>query len=375
MAPEPTRILVVDDHDVVHWGFRLLLERQSWVESCAAATNGKDALVEAARTKPHVALVDLFLAGESGAEVAEELRRVHPDLRVLLISGAGRISPAVARAAGASGFVSKDWGAADVVRAVRMVALGQEVFIQTSEQGEAQLTAREREVVSHISRGETNAEIAEVLYLSPHTVKEYTSAIYRKLGVRNRARPSRPRSGTASSLRAVNHPPTLRAYPAERGVRAPKALTYGLGRTSIGRCASSPTQRCSSLGQGSHEEGMRDTVAECRPDLLDLAIELVGADPFEHVADGTRFAQPAIYCASLAGWEQLGRPHPAAAAGHSLGELAALAAAGALDHADGLRLAARRGELMQEAAERGGGGMLAVLGSPELAVEVARTTA
>ena len=119
---------------------------------------------------------------------------------------------------------------------------------------------------------------------------------------------------------------------------------------------------------------MRDTVAECRPDLLDLAIELVGADPFEYVADGTRFAQPAIYCASLAGWEQLGRPHPAAAAGHSLGELAALAAAGALDHADGLRLAARRGELMQKAAERGGGGMLAVLGSPELAVEVARTT-
>ncbi len=90
MAPDATRILVVDDHDVVHWGFRLLLERQSWVESCAAATNGKDALVEAARTKPHVALVDLFLAGESGAEIAEELRRVHPDLRVLLISGAGQ---------------------------------------------------------------------------------------------------------------------------------------------------------------------------------------------------------------------------------------------------------------------------------------------
>jgi DNA-binding NarL/FixJ family response regulator len=187
MAPEGTRILVVDDHDVVHWGFRLLLERQSWVKSCAAATNGEDALVEAARTQPHVALVDLFLAGESGAEVAEELRRVHPDLKVLLISGSGRISPAVARAAGASGFVSKDWGAADVVRAVRMVALGQEVFIQTTEEREVNLTTREREVVSHISRGETNAEIAKVLFLSPHTVKEHTSAIYRKLGVRNRA--------------------------------------------------------------------------------------------------------------------------------------------------------------------------------------------
>jgi malonyl CoA-acyl carrier protein transacylase len=117
---------------------------------------------------------------------------------------------------------------------------------------------------------------------------------------------------------------------------------------------------------------MREIVAEQRPDLLELAIDLVGADPFEHVAEGTRFAQPAIYCASLAGWEHLGRPRPTAAAGHSLGELAALAAAGALDHADGLRLAARRGELMQEAAEQGGGGMLAVLGSPDLAIEVAR---
>jgi malonyl CoA-acyl carrier protein transacylase len=119
---------------------------------------------------------------------------------------------------------------------------------------------------------------------------------------------------------------------------------------------------------------MRETVAEQRPDLLDLAIDLVGADPFEHVADGTRFAQPAIYCASLAGWEQLGRPQAAAAAGHSLGEIAALAAAGVLDHSDGLRLAARRGELMQEAAEQGGGGMLAVFGSPDLAIEVARAT-
>jgi [acyl-carrier-protein] S-malonyltransferase len=127
-------------------------------------------------------------------------------------------------------------------------------------------------------------------------------------------------------------------------------------------------------GQGSHEEGMRETVADFRPDLLELAIELVGDDPFDHVADGTRFAQPAIYCASLAGWERLGRPEPAAAAGHSLGELAALAAAGAIDHADALRLAARRGELMQEAAEQGGGGMLAVLGSPELATEIASTT-
>ena len=187
MAVDGLRVLVVDDHDVVHWGFRLLLERQSWVESCAAATSGEEAGRQAARIRPHVALVDLFLAGESGAEVAEELRRTRPEMKVLLISGAGRISPAVARAAGASGFVSKDWGAADVVRAVRMVALGQEVFAPVTEGGEVALSAREREVVTHISSGSTNAEIARALFLSPHTVKEHTSAIYRKLGVRNRA--------------------------------------------------------------------------------------------------------------------------------------------------------------------------------------------
>jgi DNA-binding NarL/FixJ family response regulator len=184
---EGLRVLVVDDHDVVHWGFRLLLERQTWVESCAAATDGEEALKRAGRLHPHVALVDLFLAGESGAEVAEELRRAHPEMKVLLISGAGRISPAVARAAGASGFVSKDWGAADVVRAVRMVALGQEVFAPAPDGEEVSLSPREREVVTHISQGSTNAEIARALYLSPHTVKEHTSAIYRKLGVRNRA--------------------------------------------------------------------------------------------------------------------------------------------------------------------------------------------
>jgi len=184
---ERLRVLVVDDHDVVHWGFRLLFERQSWVESCAAAIDGTDAVSKAARLRPHVALVDLFLNGESGAEVAEELLAAHPGLRVLFISGAGRISPAVARAAGASGFVSKDWDAADVVRAVRMVGLGQEVFAPTADPNPATLSAREREVVAEIGQGNTNAEIGAALHLSPHTVKEHTSAIYRKLGVRNRA--------------------------------------------------------------------------------------------------------------------------------------------------------------------------------------------
>ena len=66
---EPIRVLVVDDHDVVHWGFRLLLERQPWVERCAAATSGEEALVRAAKLRPHVALVDLYLPDGSGIDL------------------------------------------------------------------------------------------------------------------------------------------------------------------------------------------------------------------------------------------------------------------------------------------------------------------
>jgi two-component system response regulator DesR len=181
------RVLVVDDHDVVQWGFRVLLERQPWVELCLAATSGDEALALAKRAKPHVALIDLFLGGESGAEICEGLRAASPETKVLLVSGAGTISPEVARAAGASGFVSKDWGAPDVVKAVRMVGLGMDVFTPAEDPGQVELSAREREVVGLIGSGATNREIAEQLYLSPHTVKEYTSSVYRKLGVRNRA--------------------------------------------------------------------------------------------------------------------------------------------------------------------------------------------
>jgi DNA-binding NarL/FixJ family response regulator len=182
----PLRVLIVDDHDVVHWGFRLLLERQPWVERCVAATTARQALEEAGRLRPHVALIDLLLKDESGAELCEELHARLPETRILLLSGAGSISPAVARAAGASGFVSKQLGAADIVKAVRMVAVGMEVFGH-SEEKRAGLSGREREVMGLIAAGATNREIAERLFLSPHTIKEHTSAIYRKLGVRNRA--------------------------------------------------------------------------------------------------------------------------------------------------------------------------------------------
>jgi DNA-binding NarL/FixJ family response regulator len=185
-SPERLRVLVVDDHDVVHWGFRLMLTQQPWVERCVSAHSGEEAMAMAERYRPHVALVDLFIGEESGAEICEQIRAAEPNTRVLLFSGAGEISPHAARAAGASGFAYKDWPAARISAAVRAVGMGKAVFGRQDRQGALGLTDRERAVLELMASGATNPEIAEQLHLSKHTIKEHTSSVYRKLGVRNR---------------------------------------------------------------------------------------------------------------------------------------------------------------------------------------------
>ncbi len=191
MAERPLRVLIVDDHAVVQWGFKILLGQQRWVERCVVASDPDEGLEAAQRMKPDVALVDLFLGERSGAELCEAIRGVSPETRVLLISGVGWISPQAAKTAGASGFVSKDWSADEVAMAVRMVGRGMTVFGRQEEGPATPLSPREREVLALISSGATNREIAERLYLSPHTVKEHASSLYRKLGVKNRAEAAR----------------------------------------------------------------------------------------------------------------------------------------------------------------------------------------
>ena len=127
-------------------------------------------------------------------------------------------------------------------------------------------------------------------------------------------------------------------------------------------------------GQGSQTPDMRDLVARVRPDLLEQVTEVVGEDPFPRAEEGTNFAQPAIFCASLAGWAAMGSPSAELMAGHSLGELGALVAAGALAEREGLELVALRGRLMHESGLRAGdGSMIAVLGAgaSERAPEIA----
>src|SRR5436190_13157926 len=115
-------------------------------------------------------------------------------------------------------------------------------------------------------------------------------------------------------------------------------------------------------GQGSLTSDAPDRARAVCPELVEQASELVGDDPFKLAHERTDFAQPAIFVASIAGWRERDVPNVVAMAGHSLGELSALAAAGAIDTEDALRLVVLRGRLMQEAAQGNGGGMLALLG-------------
>lgn len=125
-------------------------------------------------------------------------------------------------------------------------------------------------------------------------------------------------------------------------------------------------------GQGSQTQEMRAAVERARPDLLERAAEVVGDDPFARIDDGTRFQQPAIFCASLVGWESLAtHESPAMLAGHSLGEVTALVAAGALAEEDGLRLVAARGRFMEDAARVQPGGMLVVRAGRDAVTDVA----
>ena len=186
----PIRIMIVDDHDVVHWGFRLMLSDLPWVERSFSARNRAEAIELGRRFTPEVALVDLFVGEESGPEICERLLGTVPGIRVLLISGAGRISSSAVRGCGAVGFVPKSWPAADIARAVRMVALGMSIIESDAEPAGAGipvLTEREQEVLKLVAAGATNREIAASLHLSPHTVKDYASTLYRKLDARNRA--------------------------------------------------------------------------------------------------------------------------------------------------------------------------------------------
>jgi [acyl-carrier-protein] S-malonyltransferase len=139
--------------------------------------------------------------------------------------------------------------------------------------------------------------------------------------------------------------------------------------------AMQPTTAVLFPGQGSHSDGMDEPYRD-HP-LLERGIELLGLDPFERLGEGTRTQQPALFLCSMAQWasREDRDDDPLAAAGHSLGEYAALTAAGAIDFEDAVRLVDARAQAMAHAAAREDGGMAALLGGDrddvlELAAEL-----
>lgn len=136
-------------------------------------------------------------------------------------------------------------------------------------------------------------------------------------------------------------------------------------------CASTTRSALLFPGQGSQDRAMRGLAGEHCPELIAQAAAELGDDPFERMDEGTAYLQPAIYCGALAHWRAAGEPLADFAVGHSLGELAALTAAGYLSPSEGMRLVLVRATAMQRAAEAGEpGGLLAVMGPRGRALEL-----
>lgn len=187
-ACRPQRILIIDELEVVQAGLRAVLTNEPWVAACLVAGTANVAWDVARRNHPQVVLVSMSVGGQSGLDVCRHFREHMPHVKVMLMSGEGRVSATLASAHGAVGFLPKQLPAAGIVAAVRRVAEGARVFPAEPERAAVvQLSKREMDVLQHLALGLSNPEVAASLNLSRHTVKQHTSVVYRKLGVRNRA--------------------------------------------------------------------------------------------------------------------------------------------------------------------------------------------
>jgi len=181
------RVLVVDEYELVQAGLRAVLVNEPWVASCLVASSAEMAWQVARRHHPQLVLVSTSLGGRSGLELCRAFKERMPYVRVVLMSGEGRVSAALASLHGAVAFLPKQMPAVLIVAAVKRVAEGARVFPKDSAPKAVPLSKRELDVLQHLTSGLSNPEVAASLNLSRHTVKQHTSAVYRKLGVRNRA--------------------------------------------------------------------------------------------------------------------------------------------------------------------------------------------
>jgi DNA-binding NarL/FixJ family response regulator len=195
---------LVDDHEVVRVGLRALLSRHPDFEVVDEASSGQEAVRKALLHRPDIVVMDVRLNGMSGIEACRELTQAAPDVKVIMLTSYGDDDTLFeAIAAGAAGYVLKQIGSSDLIKAIETVGRGEStldptttsrVFARMREQARkreesafSDLTEQELRVLAHLSEGKTNREIADILSLGEGTVRNYVSSVFSKLHVNNRA--------------------------------------------------------------------------------------------------------------------------------------------------------------------------------------------
>jgi two-component system response regulator DevR len=198
------RILLVDDHEVVRLGLKSLLDHHPQFDVVGEASTAREAIEMVGTTHPDVVVMDIRLPGTSGIEACEEITSRYPETKVIMLTSYAEDEMLFsAIRAGASGYVLKQIGGEDLVRALEAVGRGEAMLDPTVTQrvfqevrravkeeeasAFAHLSQQEKHVLLLVSEGKTNREIAKALFLGEGTVRNYVSSILSKLGVSNRA--------------------------------------------------------------------------------------------------------------------------------------------------------------------------------------------
>lgn len=198
------RIILVDDHEIVRLGLRTLLARYPQFEIVAEAGDAQEAIEAVTRYEPDVVVMDIRLPGMNGVEATQEITNAHPEVKVIMLTSyADEDVLFDAIAAGASGYVLKQIGSDDLVRALERVGRGESLLDPAVTQKVFQrvrasarraedaafgaLTDQELQILSLITEGLTNKEIAGRVFLSEKTVRNYVSSILAKLDLSSRA--------------------------------------------------------------------------------------------------------------------------------------------------------------------------------------------
>jgi DNA-binding NarL/FixJ family response regulator len=190
------RVLLVDDHKLVRAGLQSLLESTDDLTVVGAASSGEHAVELVDRLTPDVVLMDLSMPGMGGIEATRRITARYPEVQVLVLtsfSDAERVRGALD--AGAVGYLLKDSDPEDLLGGLRAVVAGESpldsraarAMLSTARPGaEAELTHREREVLTLVSRGLANKDIARLLTITERTVKAHLSNAFAAIGVADR---------------------------------------------------------------------------------------------------------------------------------------------------------------------------------------------